>query len=229
MIVLTALAFSMAASGPSNASSLTKVAEWYAAAYGTTGPALLIGAQPAAASSGQTTSVVNPAGTAAAPGGSTAGPVTSPAVGTPPGDATASGIWSGYSADYGLNAEEQELFGLINQERTANGLAAYTINLKLSYLARLRAQNMANNDNLTHYSPTYGAPPQMEQAAGIWENPMGAENICEGPSVSADNTALFNSPDHRANLLDPRETQIGLGVVRGSDGTVWVSELFLGS
>ncbi|HUW64253.1 MAG TPA: CAP domain-containing protein [Spirochaetia bacterium] len=121
------------------------------------------------------------------------------------------------------------MLSLVNQQRVANSLPAYTVNSKLSYLAHLRAQDMANHQVLTHYSPTYGTPPQMEETAGIYGNPMGAENICEGPSVTVDNSALFNSPPHRANLLDPQETQIGLGVVQSSNGIVWVSELFLGN
>jgi len=204
MVLLTALAFSLAASAPSHADSLSRVAQWYATVYGTTGPAAIIGATSAAAD--QATAAATPAGTQ---GGSS--------------------IMSGYNAGYSLNGDERQLLALVNGQRTANNLGVYSVNPELSYLARLRAQDMADNHNLTHYSPTYGTPPQMEEAAGIYGNPMGAENICEGPSVTADNTALFNSPDHRANLLDPRETQIGLGVVRGSDGIVWVSELFLGN
>lgn len=212
LVIFTALAFSIGASAPSSATSLAKVAQWYTTVYGSTGQLIPIGATPASASTTQPSSTV--------PANNTVPATTSP---------SASSIWSGYSAGYSLNAGEQQLLGLVNEQRAANKLSAYTVNLKLSYLARLRAQEMANDQTLTHFSPTYGTPPQMEEAAGISGNPMGAENICEGPSVSVDNTALFNSPPHRANLLDPQETQIGLGVAQSSNGIVWVSELFLGN
>ncbi len=136
------------------------------------------------------------------------------------------GIWAGYSAGYTLNADERQLLGLINQERVANHLPVFTVSLRLSYLARLRAQEMDDIQILTHFLPVYGTPPQMEEAAGLTGKLYGAENIVRAPDVASGNQALFNSPPHRANLLDPRETEIGLGVVRDHNG-IWVSELFM--
>jgi len=200
---------------PVTTSGEESLLQYYLGNYAGNPPTTITFSQPAAGGTATGT-----AGTATVQSG---GPGTTSAL--PSGSA----IWSGYSASYSLNGDEQQLLSLVNQQRVANHLPAFTLNLKLSYLARLRAQEMANIQTLTHYLPVYGTPPQMEEAAGIYGNPFGAENICEGPSVPVDNQALFNSPPHRANLLDPQETQIGLGVVRSSNGIVWVSELFLGN
>ena len=40
--------------------------------------------------------------------------------------------------------------------------------------------------------------------------------------------ALWASPSHRGNLLLDQFTKVGIGVVRGPDGAVWVTELFTG-
>jgi len=232
LVLLATLLFSMAASAPSQAGSLTQTAQWYASVYGSQGPVLVIGApaaqaaQTPTASTGTTTATKTGTGTATPPastaqaslyeyyltyhvenqGTATFSPApTAPAPGTPTATPTittlpatappsSSAIWSGYSSSYSLNADEQQLLGLVNQQRTANHLPAFTVNLRLSYLARLRAREMAATGNLTHFLPVYGTPPQMEEAAGIYGNPMGAENICEGPGVRVDNSALFNSP-----------------------------------
>jgi hypothetical protein len=36
----------------------------------------------------------------------------------------------------------------------------------------------------------------------------------------------MNSPDHRAQILDPGYTQMGVGTAVGKDGTLWVAEVF---
>lgn len=37
---------------------------------------------------------------------------------------------------------------------------------------------------------------------------------------------LAASPEHRANMLDPRFTHLGVGVARSPDGRVWVVQVF---
>lgn len=39
--------------------------------------------------------------------------------------------------------------------------------------------------------------------------------------------ALMLSPGHRADILDPRFSRIGLGVCRDAQGRFWVTEMFL--
>jgi len=225
LVLSSALVFFLAAAVPSGADSLTQAAQSYIAQYGTT--------QTVITYSPLTTTSSGPGASQGSPGGTTSG--------TGSGSSSSGGAWApaslpsvsaivaAFNSSYTLLPAEEQLLGLINQQRVANHLPAFTVNLKLSDLARWRAEDMAVHQELTHYLPDYGTPPQMEEAAGIYANPFGAENICEGPSVTVDNTALFNSAPHRANLLDPRETQIGLGVVRSANGIVWISELFLGN
>ena len=115
---------------------------------------------------------------------------------------------------------------LINQARQNAGLPPYTINNQLMQLAQERAVALANGPFTSDMTP-YGWPAQMEQAAGIAALGMGAENIAEASSVTVAFNMLMASPPHRANILDPNETQIGVGVAPWGSG-VAISELFIG-
>jgi uncharacterized protein YkwD len=54
------------------------------------------------------------------------------------------------------------------------------------------------------------------------------ENIAYG-NVSADQmmTMWMNSPGHRANILNPSFTRIGVGAVRTSSGRWWATQDFV--
>lgn len=94
------------------------------------------------------------------------------------------------------------------------------------HLAQERAVDLAAGP-FTSDLPVYGWPVQMEQAAGINTQGMGAENIAEAASVSQAFAMLMASPPHRSNILNPTETQIGVGVAPWGSG-VAISELFIG-
>ena len=45
-------------------------------------------------------------------------------------------------------------------------------------------------------------------------------------NVDYSHRAFMESPGHRANILEPRFTKIGLGVYRSAGGAFWVTEMF---
>ncbi len=138
---------------------------------------------------------------------------------------------SGVSVGSSLVASDiRSLLRLTNQDRTQHGLPPLTVNRQLASLAQERATAMATYGYYGHDSPIYGWPFQMEQTAGIQAVWMGAENIDEAASPAQANSAFMLSPPHRANILDPRETQIGIGVAElpNMPGYIVISELFLG-
>jgi hypothetical protein len=55
------------------------------------------------------------------------------------------------------------------------------------------------------------------------------ENVAFTGSVEAANYEFMNSPGHRANILDPRFTDVGIGVVPALGGGIWVTEDFVQS
>ncbi|SDI22959.1 CAP domain-containing protein [Desulfosporosinus hippei] len=123
-----------------------------------------------------------------------------------------------------LTADEQLMVDMINQERAAAGLNPVVADLRLTAVGRAKANDMKVNNYFSHTSPTYGSPWAMMQQAGITVRWAG-ENISGNKSVSASMAALMQSPGHRANILDPRFTHVGVGIAYGSAyGNLYVQE-----
>ena len=152
----------------------------------------------------------------------------------PTGSSTNSGGTSntGYNSGTGtsttsLTTDELETFNLINQQRINNGLPALKIDYEVQRVARIKAQDMVNNNYFAHNSPTYGTPFNMLKNFGISYNTAG-ENIAGNSSNSAAVTAWMNSSGHRANILNNSYNYTGIGVVSSPKyGKVYV-QMFIG-
>ena len=153
---------------------------------------------------------------------------------------TSSGTSSGTSTNTGtsgnssvtsttssLTADELETFNLINQQRANNGLSALKVDTELQRVARIKAQDMVNNNYFDHNSPTYGTPFNMMKNFGITYKTAG-ENIAGNSSNSAAVTAWMNSSGHRANILNSSYNYTGLAVVSSPKyGKIYV-QMFIG-
>lgn len=91
-----------------------------------------------------------------------------------------------------LNANEQEVLNLINAERTKKGLAELKIDLETQRVARIKAQDMVDNNYFSHNSPTYGSPFDMLKSFKVSYNTAG-ENIAGNSSNSGAVNAWMNS------------------------------------
>ena len=126
-----------------------------------------------------------------------------------------------------LSADEKEVFDLINKQRTNNGLSALKIDSEVQRVARIKAQDMVDNNYFAHESPTYGTPFQMLKSFKISYKTAG-ENIAGNSSNSAAITAWMNSSGHKANILNGNYNYTGIGVVNSSKyGKVYV-QMFIG-
>lgn len=99
---------------------------------------------------------------------------------------------------------------------------------KLSDCADAKAKDMVINNYFDHTSPTYGSVTNMINKWGIsWR--ANGENISKGQRTPQEvmNTWI-NSSGHRANILNPNFTHIGIGIAKNSSGQlVWVQQ-FIG-
>jgi len=123
-----------------------------------------------------------------------------------------------------LTADEQTMVDMINQERSAVGVNPVKVDLRLGSVGRAKADDMKANNYFDHTSPTYGSPWAMMQQVGL---PVGwaGENIAGNKSVAGAMAALMQSPGHKANILDPRFTHVGVGIAYGSSyGNLYVQE-----
>jgi len=57
-----------------------------------------------------------------------------------------------------MTVDEKEVFDLINKQRTNSGLQALKVDSEVQRVARIKAQDMVDNNYFAHESPTYGTP-----------------------------------------------------------------------
>lgn len=119
---------------------------------------------------------------------------------------------------------EAEVVKLVNIERRKQGLNELKHNWQLSRVARYKSEDMRDRGYFSHNSPTYGSPFNMIRNFGITYRTAG-ENIAKGQtSPSTVVSAWMNSSGHRANILNPSFTEIGVGYTAGNYWT----QMFIG-
>ena len=126
-----------------------------------------------------------------------------------------------------MTSDEQEVFNLINKQRTANGLSALKVNSEVQRVAKIKAQDMVNNSYFSHTSPTYGSPFEMLQSFKVSYKTAG-ENIAGNSINSGAVNAWMNSSGHKANILNSSFNYTGIGVVSSPKyGKLYV-QMFIG-
>ncbi|MGV8146851.1 MAG: CAP domain-containing protein [Alkaliphilus sp.] len=118
------------------------------------------------------------------------------------------------NSKYALTSSELQLIEYVNQARKDAGLKTLTIDVDLSYVARVKSEDMYQNNYFSHTSPTYGSPFDMMNSFGI-KYTRAAENIAKTSSVLSAHNGLMNSEGHRKNILNPNFTHIGVGIKNG--------------
>ncbi|MDB4897121.1 MAG: SCP-like extracellular [Firmicutes bacterium] len=116
---------------------------------------------------------------------------------------------------------------LVNAERASAGLAPLAIDMRIVQTARAKSRDMISNGYFGHQSPTLGLPFDQMKVAGITYRSAG-ENLAGNQSVAAAHKALMNSPGHRANILSPKYTKIGIGIIHGGPYGTMFTQHFLG-
>lgn len=125
-----------------------------------------------------------------------------------------------------LTSEEQEMLRLVNEARSQNNVPPLQLDMNVCNVARVKAQDMIDNNYFSHYSPTYGSPFDMMKSFGIKFIQAG-ENIAGNQTVQNAHNTLMNSPGHRKNLLNPDYTHIGIGIKKGGPYGNMFSQMFI--
>lgn len=111
---------------------------------------------------------------------------------------------------------EADAVSRVNAERRARGVGELRVVEDLTATARRHARRMADQGRL-HHNPSLGSD------VVNWRRV--AENVGVGPSVAKVHEAFMASSGHRANILDAKVTEVGIGiVVRG--GRAWQTQIF---
>ena len=123
---------------------------------------------------------------------------------------------------------QKEVVRLVNVERSKRGLKELSFNTQLSNVATLKSQDMIDQNYFSHTSPTYGSPFDMMKQFNISYRTAG-ENIAMGQKTPAEVVnAWMNSQGHRENILNSNFTEIGVGVAKSSNGTLYWTQMFIG-
>ena len=126
-----------------------------------------------------------------------------------------------------MSADEKEVLNLINKQRTNNGLKTLTMDTGAQKVARVKAQDMVDNNYFSHDSPTYGSPFDMLKSFKVSYKTAG-ENIAGNSTNSGAVNAWMNSSGHKANILNSSFNYTGIGVVSSKKyGKVFV-QIFIG-
>ncbi|MDN5346507.1 MAG: hypothetical protein PWP65_71 [Clostridia bacterium] len=126
-----------------------------------------------------------------------------------------------------LTEEERQMIDLVNAERVKAGLKPLQVDMRLVVTARAKSRDMVVNNYFGHQSSTLGSPFDQMRKAGIAYRYAG-ENLAGAPSVTSAHKSLMNSPGHRANILNPNFTHIGIGIVSGGPYGKMFTQHFIG-
>src|SRR5690625_629872 len=112
------------------------------------------------------------------------------------------------------------ILGATNKHRADAGVAALKADSCAEKWARKQAENQAAKNTMSHQS----MGPIMSNCGASGA----AENVAYGqPSNAAVVKAWFNSPGHKANMLNKGYTHMGAAVAYGSDGAPYYAQVFL--
>ncbi|SES43009.1 Uncharacterized conserved protein YkwD, contains CAP (CSP/antigen 5/PR1) domain [Streptomyces sp. yr375] len=142
------------------------------------------------------------------------------------GDTYWTALWASPRTPDGLARTAAEVVDLTNRERTRTGLRPLAVDPSLTAAAQAHSADMVARAFYSHTSPEGGRPWDRAAAAGSTRRTIGENIACGQRSAAEVVDGWMNSPGHRANILEPAFTHIGVGYEGGGpSGTYW-TQLF---
>jgi uncharacterized protein YkwD len=132
---------------------------------------------------------------------------------------------------------ERLMYEMVNRDRADPANMAETKgrafplqwNDRLAEVARAHSLDMLNQGYFAHQDPRGNNVAGRVEAAGIAWEALG-ENIAIAASVAGAQAAFMNEPrfeqNHRANILSTTFTEVGIGIVQGPDGRLYITQDF---
>ncbi len=137
-----------------------------------------------------------------------------------------------------LAALEANMIRRVNDVRRRMKLGELKLDPLLAEVARAHSLEMRDKNYFAHESPTAGLVHPLDRYRAVFRDTPAivAENIYRSWSTARKSVtetdlirghnALLNSPGHRKNLLEPRVTRIGVGIVQNANGDIWLTQMF---
>lgn len=100
----------------------------------------------------------------------------------------------------------------VNRQRQDNALPPLQVNSRLNDAAEAKLKDMVAKQYWSHYSPDGASPFSFILQAG-YDYRVAGENLARGyATAEAVVLGWMGSPEHRANVLNPRYTETGIAV-----------------
>jgi uncharacterized protein YkwD len=141
------------------------------------------------------------------------------------------------SFPYRTGQLELQMWELINRDRAHQSYSSETRRRapalqwddRLAAVARMHSEEMARNGYFSHEGADGSSPARRVSMAGIkWAST--GENIANCRGVSEAESLFMNEPkfqqNHRWNILNVNYTHVGVGIARGLDGSLYVTQEF---
>ncbi len=118
----------------------------------------------------------------------------------------------------GLIAVEQKTVDIINQRRQDLGLNSLSVNAQLTQAARRHSRDIHEHQLCQHNGTDGSSPWDRVRDAGYSGQPLGEVAGCGYGTAQAVVNGWWNSPGHKAILVDPNAREIGMGWTPSSGG-----------
>ena len=126
-----------------------------------------------------------------------------------------------------LSVEEEEFINKINELRVKNNLPELKIDDNVQNVARLKAQDLAENNYFSHTSAKYGTPFEMLSTSGV-NYKTASENIAGNSTIEGAINSWMNSDSHKNNILSTDFNYTGVAVVHSNTYGKILVQLFIG-
>lgn len=134
---------------------------------------------------------------------------------------------------------EMQMWAMVNRNRLdpansqeTNGGHAPRLrwNERLAEVARAHSRDMVEQGFFDHVDPEGSTPAARITAGGIPWRALG-ENIAINGSVPGAEAAFMDEPrfekNHRANILNTKYTDVGIGIVQAPNGSLYITQDFV--
>jgi uncharacterized protein YkwD len=123
------------------------------------------------------------------------------------------------SQNYSVNIQqfaESKILELMNEKRTEAGLSALALDNTLLQIARYKSNDMIQNNYFDHTT-------LQGQKWTSWLDAINYQYTTTGENIAYNNydpiqlfNQWWNSPEHKANMMNSSYTKVGIGVLEGN-------------
>ncbi|MFD5158583.1 CAP domain-containing protein [Streptomyces hawaiiensis] len=146
----------------------------------------------------------------------------------PSGDTFWTALWARPLTPDGLAGTAAAVIDLTNRERARAGLRPVAADPLLTTAAQAHSADMVARAFYAHTAPDGSRPWDRAAAAGSTLRSIGENIACGQRSPAEVVEGWMNSPGHRANILKPGFTRIGVGLSGGGRAGMYWTQLFGG-